>query len=252
MFSHFPGAVIFEITLGMLVSKEYKGKPIFRVAYYAPVVISIVAAVQVWLWILSPEKHGIINTILISLISLVFFAGPFIWIFLTSFKTSSDIIRFPPQLLPEHWITTNYVKMWQELNWIPMFINSIWITPVSVVLVVFVSMIGAFSFAKLRWPFRNFCFMFWAIIIPLAKAGIVTMTIYTTFMVWNQYVYPLIYLTEPGQFTLQLGLGLLQQRLPGQFGPLMAAATIVSIPTFVIYLIFQRKITSGIIERDYR
>ena len=256
--------------------------------------------------------------LLTGLVFLAFFIGPFLWMIFTSFKSPGDIIQFPPQLLPEQWVTTNYVKMWQELNWIPMFVNSIWITAVSVVLVVLVSALGGFVFAKLRWPLRNACFlliiaglivpiqvdmiprflmmvrwgltgtyipvilliigqgfqtfmirqfigtipdeyfdaakidgmgyvrMFWAIVLPLAKSGIITMIIYTTFMVWNQYVYPLIYLTHPRQFTLQLGLGLLQQRLEGEFGPLMAAATMVSIPTLVIYLMFQRYLTQGI------
>lgn len=256
--------------------------------------------------------------LIVCLVFLAFFIGPFLWMIFTSFKTPSDIIQFPPRLLPEQWVTTNYVKMWRELNWIPMFVNSVWITAVSVVLVVLVSAFGGFAFAKLRWPLRNACFlliiaglivpiqvdmiprflmmvrwgltgtyipvilliigqgfqtfmmrqfigtipdeyldaakidgmgyirMFWEIIIPLAKSAVITMTIITTFMVWNQYVYPLIYLTDPRQFTLQLGLGLLQQRLVGQFGPLMAAATMVSIPTLVIYLIFQRYLTEGI------
>jgi ABC-type sugar transport system permease subunit len=62
-----PGAVIFSMTLGLLVSKEFKGKSFFRVAYYTPVVISIVAAVQVWAWILNPSKYGIANSILLRL-----------------------------------------------------------------------------------------------------------------------------------------------------------------------------------------
>jgi multiple sugar transport system permease protein len=256
--------------------------------------------------------------LLICLVFLAFFIGPFLWMIFTSFKEPGDIIQFPPKLLPEFWVTTNYVKMWQELDWIPMFVNSLWITAVSVALLVLVSAMGAFAFAKLRWPLRNACFlliiaglivpvqvdmiprflmmvrwglvgtyipvilliigqgfqtfmmrqfigtipdeyldaakidgmgyvqMFWQIIIPLSKSAVVTMTIISTFMVWNQYVYPLIYLTNPRQFTLQLGLGLLQQRLVGQFGPLMAAATMVSIPTLVIYLMFQRYLTQGI------
>ena len=249
---------------------------------------------------------------------LFFFVGPFVWMVTTSFKTPADIIRFPPRLFPELWVVENYVTMWNELNWLPMFANSFWITGVSVFLLVMVSALGGFSFAKMRWPLRTFCFlliiaglivptevdmiprflmmtswgltgtyipvilliigqgfqtfmirqfigtipddyfdaakvdgmgyvwMFVKIVLPLSKAGVITMAIFSTFMVWNQYVYPLIYLTKPHQFTLQLGLGLLQQRLVGQFGPLMAAATMVSIPTLIIYLMFQQRLTSGI------
>ena len=256
--------------------------------------------------------------LLLGVMFLFFFVGPFVWMVTTSFKAPADIVRFPPRLFPERWVVDNYVTMWNELNWLPMFANSFWITGVSVFLLVMVSALGGFSFAKMRWPLRNFCFllivaglivptevdmiprflmmtswgltgtyipvilliigqgfqtfmirqfigtipddyfdaakvdgmgyvwMFVKIVLPLAKAGVITMSIFSTFMVWNQYVYPLIYLTKPHQFTLQLGLGLLQQRLVGQFGPLMAAATMVSIPTLIIYLMFQQRLTSGI------
>ena len=255
---------------------------------------------------------------LLCVMFLFFFVGPFVWMVTTSFKAPADIIRFPPRLFPELWVVDNYVTMWNELNWLPMFANSFWITGVSVFLLVMVSALGGFSFAKMRWPLRTFCFllivaglivptevdmiprflmmtswgltgtyipvilliigqgfqtfmirqfigtipddyfdaakvdgmgyvwMFVKIVLPLSKAGVITMAIFSTFMVWNQYVYPLIYLTKPHQFTLQLGLGLLQQRLVGQFGPLMAAATMVSIPTLIIYLMFQQRLTSGI------
>lgn len=255
---------------------------------------------------------------LLCVMFLFFFVGPFVWMVTTSFKAPADIIRFPPRLFPELWVGDNYVTMWNELNWLPMFANSFWITGVSVFLLVMVSALGGFSFAKMRWPLRTFCFlliiaglivptevdmiprflmmtswgltgtyipvilliigqgfqtfmirqfigtipddyfdaakvdgmgyvwMFVKIVLPLSKAGVITMAIFSTFMVWNQYVYPLIYLTKPHQFTLQLGLGLLQQRLVGQFGPLMAAATMVSIPTLIIYLMFQQRLTSGI------
>ena len=254
----------------------------------------------------------------ICVVFLFFFVGPFVWMVTTSFKAPADIIRFPPRLFPERWVVDNYETMWNELNWLPMFVNSFWITGVSVFLLVMVSALGGFSFAKMRWPLRTFCFllivaglivptevdmiprflmmtswgltgtyipvilliigqgfqtfmirqfigtipddyfdaakvdgmgyiwMFIKIVLPLSKAGVITMAIFSTFMVWNQYVYPLIYLTKPHQFTLQLGLGLLQQRLVGQFGPLMAAATMVSIPTLIIYLLFQQRLTSGI------
>ena len=256
--------------------------------------------------------------LLLCVMFLFFFVGPFVWMVTTSFKAPADIVRFPPRLFPERWVFENYVTMWNELNWLPMFANSFWITGVSVFLLVMVSALGGFSFAKLRWPLRTFCFllivaglivptevdmiprflmmtswgltgtyipvilliigqgfqtfmirqfigtipddyfdaakvdgmgyvwMFIKIVLPLAKAGVITMAIFSTFMVWNQYVYPLIYLTKPHQFTLQLGLGLLQQRLVGQFGPLMAAATMVSVPTLIIYLMFQQRLTSGI------
>lgn len=62
-----PGTVVLGIILGLLVSKDRVGKTIFRVAYYTPVVVSIVAAVQVWSWVLSPNNYGLANTALTAI-----------------------------------------------------------------------------------------------------------------------------------------------------------------------------------------
>ena len=97
--------------------------------------------------------------LLLCMMFLFFFVGPFVWMVTTSFKTPADIIRFPPRLFPELWVVDNYVTMWEELNWLPMFANSFWITGVSVFLLVMVSALGGFSFAKMRWPLRTFCFL---------------------------------------------------------------------------------------------
>ena len=61
-----PGAVVIGIILGLIVSKPYFGRTFFRAAYYTPVVVSIVAAVQVWAWILSPQRYGLMNTLFLS------------------------------------------------------------------------------------------------------------------------------------------------------------------------------------------
>jgi multiple sugar transport system permease protein len=66
-FMYVPGTVVLGIILGLLVSKERAGKSLFRVAYYTPVVVSIVAAVQVWSWVLSPNSYGLANIALTSL-----------------------------------------------------------------------------------------------------------------------------------------------------------------------------------------
>lgn len=256
--------------------------------------------------------------LVLCLLFLTIFIGPFFWMIFTSFKPRNEIFAFPPQILPQRWVVSNYVRMWQEMNWLKMFFNSIWINALSVALIVFISSIAAFAFSKLRFPFREPLFLlviagmivpeqvdliprflmmvrwnlvgtyipvvlliagqgfqtfmlrqfimtipdtyieaakldgmgyfsiYWKIILPLAKSGLLTMVIYSMFMVWNQYLYPLVYLTKPNMFTVQVGLGVLRDRLLGQYGPIMAASTLVCLPTLIVYFIFQRNFTTGI------
>ncbi len=89
--------------------------------------------------------------------------------------------------------------------------------------------------------------IYWSIAIPLSKPAIFTLAIFATLGVWNSYLYPLIYLGKAGQYTVQLGLALLQQKLVGQYGPVMAASLMISLPTLIVYLFFQRYFVRGIV-----
>lgn len=62
-----PASLVLALSLGMLVSRKRFGNTFFRAAFYTPVVVSIVAAVQVWSWLLNPEPYGLFNTVLNSI-----------------------------------------------------------------------------------------------------------------------------------------------------------------------------------------
>ena len=82
--------------------------------------------------------------------------------------------------------------------------------------------------------------IFLRIILPLAQPALVTVTVFSFLAHWNDYLGPLIYLNDESKKTLMLGLqgfiGLTQQRF--QF--LMAASTLVALPTLILFFVFQR------------
>lgn len=82
--------------------------------------------------------------------------------------------------------------------------------------------------------------IFFRIVMPLARPAVVTVAIFSFLAHWNDFLAPLIYLNDENKKTLMLGLqgfiGQNQQRF--QF--MMAASTLVALPTIILFFLFQR------------
>jgi len=90
--------------------------------------------------------------------------------------------------------------------------------------------------------------LFFEIVIPLAKNGLVSMGIFNFLGQWNQYILPLVLLTSANKYVLSQGLAFLQhqQRYQSDWSGLFAAVVIVMVPTLVVYVIFQNQIQRGL------
>jgi multiple sugar transport system permease protein len=87
---------------------------------------------------------------------------------------------------------------------------------------------------------------FGRIILPLAKPGLAVLGIFTFMGQWNEFLWPLIITNSANMRTLPVGLALLQEELPMQYGLLMAGATYAAVPMIVIFFMFQRYFLKGI------
>ena len=90
--------------------------------------------------------------------------------------------------------------------------------------------------------------LFFKIVIPLAKNGLVSMGIFNFLGQWNQYILPLVLLTSSKKYVLSQGLAFLQhqQRYQSDWSGLFAAITIIMLPTLIVYTIFQNQIQRGL------
>ena len=86
------------------------------------------------------------------------------------------------------------------------------------------------------------------IIVPMGKSAIITVTIFNFLGIWNEFIYALTFITSDFKRTLPVGLANLMeiQRYATDWGALFAGLVIVMIPTLLFYIIFQKKITSGL------
>ena len=85
------------------------------------------------------------------------------------------------------------------------------------------------------------------IIIPMAKPSIVTVILFNFLAFWNEYIISMTLLTRPGMKTLPVGLMNLMaaQRSAVQYGKMYAGLVIVMLPTLILYMMVQKKLTQG-------
>jgi alpha-1,4-digalacturonate transport system permease protein len=89
-------------------------------------------------------------------------------------------------------------------------------------------------------------FIFRTIIIPLSKPIVATIAIFSFMWRWNDYLWPLIVITDNDKQTLQQALANFVGQLQINWSNLLAMTTISIIPVIVVFLIFQRYFMSGI------
>jgi len=89
--------------------------------------------------------------------------------------------------------------------------------------------------------------LFWHVVLPSIKPAVGALAIFTFMASWNNFFWPLIVIDSQEQFTLPLSVAALSSGLYVQSWPVqMAAATIITIPTVGVFLIFQRTFMQGL------
>ena len=90
--------------------------------------------------------------------------------------------------------------------------------------------------------------IFWRIMLPLAKPGLIAAGIFNFFGIWNEFPLALVIISKENLRTLPLGIQnlLMVEHYQANWGALFAGLVIVMLPTLIIYLLFQRQITEGL------
>lgn len=90
--------------------------------------------------------------------------------------------------------------------------------------------------------------IFFRIMLPIAKPIVLTLAIISFQWRWNDYIFPLIVLNNPKNFTLQIALRQLIGAQNIDWAILLAASVLSIIPLVVIYLVFQKYITGSDVD----
>jgi N-acetylglucosamine transport system permease protein len=89
---------------------------------------------------------------------------------------------------------------------------------------------------------------FFHIMLPMAKPGLIAMGIFNFLGQWNQFLLPLVLMQSESRYVLSQGLNFMaiQQGYDNDYSALFAAMTITMVPSLIIYILFQRRLESGL------
>ncbi len=86
------------------------------------------------------------------------------------------------------------------------------------------------------------------VMIPICKPTIITITILKAIECWNSYVWPRLITDDPNYFLVSNGIQEIRENGFGRenIPAMMAAVVVISVPLIIIFLIFRKKIMSGV------
>ncbi len=88
--------------------------------------------------------------------------------------------------------------------------------------------------------------IFWQIWVPLSRAAVAAVSIFTFVWSWNNFLWPLIVITSTDMMPLTVGLSTVTSSFGVQYAQIMASAVLAAIPILLVFAIFQRQIVQGI------
>ena len=243
---------------------------------------------------------------------------PYVWMILTSFRSTSEVLKNPGTMIPIEWTTKGYAKVLTQSPFFRWFANSLFIAVIVTTAVIFTSTITGFVFSKYRFKFkdtlfwivlatmmvpypttmipnfliidnlglydkiaaliipalvsgfgiylcRQFCDeipdslceaalidgagpvrIYSSIIMPQLKPCIAALGIFTFLESWNEYLKPLIMLSQVENMTLPLALSFFSTQHNNDVSATMAASALIMIPVTVLLLVFQKQFIKGV------
>jgi multiple sugar transport system permease protein len=154
-------------------------------------------------------------------------------------------LLIPPQVL--------IVPQFQEFN-AAHLLNTYWVqvlpavaVPIAVIIfVAFFTGIPASLAEAARVDGASWWRIYRRIYIPLSKPAISAVFIFTFVWKWNDFLWPLLTLTNTRIMTLPVGLSQVSSAFGIQYAEIMASAVLGALPLIVVFLLFQRQIVEGI------
>ena len=92
----------------------------------------------------------------------------------------------------------------------------------------------------------SFFGIYWRIILPLVKPALAAVCIFTFMGTWNDFMGPLIYINDQRLYPLALGLFDFRGEHKTDFGMLMAASTLMTLPVIALFFLAQRHFIQGV------
>jgi len=268
-------------------------------------------------------RSRILITILLA-VGVVIFVFPFFFMLMGSFKSNSEIFSMRILALPKAGFKlTYYIGLFGKSAFGRSLLNSTIVSVTYIVIILFLSSLAGFAFAKYRFPGRNVLFVallatimlppqvtyiplfilmtklrwvstyqalvlprllqgfglaftiflmrqyigyipdaildsarvdgcrdfriYREIVTPMVKAGLLVVGMIVFMDIWNDFMWPLISVSKLEMYTVSLNISrLFGTQREVEWGQIMAACFMSSLPLIVIFLIFRKSFITGI------
>ncbi len=266
-------------------------------------------------------KHQLlaIGKYAVAVLIAAFILAPILWVVLSSLKPNSELLLYPPTILPKKITFANYSALLTETYYPAYFGNSLLIALVATPLTLLVGTPGAYSLTRFKVRGRNafaafllfsymvpllllglpmfmlmsrlhllntrasliisytaFClpFCMWMlrsfflsipisleeaamvdgasrgqallkIVLPLARPGLISCSIFTFVLVWNEYTLALLFIRSEYLKTLPLGMAAFLGQVASLWGYLLPAIVLMIAPLLFVFAFVQRALVRG-------
>lgn len=92
----------------------------------------------------------------------------------------------------------------------------------------------------------------WEVMTPNLRSTIASLAILIFISTWNEYFWPLLLSRTAENSVIQIGIQMFMTAEGNQWGPLMAASTLASLPVLLIYLVLQRQVIQSFMKSGIR
>ena len=259
----------------------------------------------------------VISAVCLTILALAFLF-PFFWMLVTSLKPTSEVFSAGSSLVGSHLEWSNYPSALSSIPFARVIFNSILVSVCGSLLAMFVSVLSAYAFSRLRFRFRDHLFMLFIgtlvlpqevlviplflglnrlgltnsyfalivpfafgafgaflirqflmqlplefeeaaridgcndvmiltrILLPLLKAPILVVGVFAFIDYWSTFLWPLIAINDQSMATIPLGLQMFSGERGTDWGPMMAAVAMTTIPSFLIVVFLQKQLEKGV------
>ena len=104
------------------------------------------------------EKFDIVSNVIIFLFALLNLF-PLYWLFTSSLKNSSDVVKMPPDWWPTSITFSNYLDIFRDQPAFRWAFNSFYVSGVSTIIVIIIGSMAAYAFSKIDFKGRNIIFI---------------------------------------------------------------------------------------------
>ena len=187
---------------------------------------------------------------------------PVAWVFMASIKQNKEFYG-NPWTLPEGFYFQNFIDAWNTAKMGDYMLNSVFVTALALVILLIVALPAAYCLSRFKFKgskFLNAAFMGGLfinvnyIVVPIflmlrdGDNWLKSVILFNFLSFWNEYIISMTLMSSAkGPKTLPVGLlNLMQaQQSAAQYGIMYAGLVIVMLPTLILYICVQNKLTQG-------